>query len=243
MASFKASSDVADGPVLTLLNKRIRNLTKKLKRIAQLEDSIAQGNSLIKNKEQEEFLKSKTTIIAAIDELEKNWCLMYDMYADESDPSAILREEDLDMMAELGSLMTSRPVGSHAKLREKFSRMMGLDYLINDPDADVGAYFAYKSAVLQGLAPACELTGGDITDYKSSETNEDQSGPTKTCEYQAPLYEEEIDENELVWVPYWKDGRLSVRMEPRGPKDPSCQIIPALLFFQQVGRCGITCDY
>ncbi|KAI3778998.1 hypothetical protein L2E82_08407 [Cichorium intybus] len=208
---------------------------------------------------------------------ERNWCLMYDMYADESDPSAILREEDLDMMAELGSLMTSRPVGSHlphqkalqrcikhaklwlskseqqivpnsdisyAKLREKFSRMMGLDYLINDPDADVGAYFAYKSAVLQGLAPACELTlGGDITDDKSSETNEDQSGPTKTCEYQAPLYEEEIDENELVWVPYWKGGRFSVRMEPRGPKDPSCQIIPALLFFQQVGRCGITCDY
>lgn len=71
MASGTATSDVTDGPVLTLINKRIRNLRKKLNRIAQLEDSIAQGKSIIKNKEQEELLKSKPAIIAAVDELEK----------------------------------------------------------------------------------------------------------------------------------------------------------------------------
>ncbi|KAL7587092.1 hypothetical protein Lser_V15G36956 [Lactuca serriola] len=72
MASNKATSDVADGPVLAHINKRIRNLRKKLKRIAHLEDSIAQGKSIIKNKDQEKLLKSKPMIIAAVDELEKS---------------------------------------------------------------------------------------------------------------------------------------------------------------------------
>ncbi|KAI3818175.1 hypothetical protein L1987_11978 [Smallanthus sonchifolius] len=71
MASATAASDVTDGPVLTLINKRIRNLKKKLNRIAQLEESIAQGKSAIKNNEQEELLKSKPSIAAAVDELEK----------------------------------------------------------------------------------------------------------------------------------------------------------------------------
>ncbi|KAI3744543.1 hypothetical protein L1987_57626 [Smallanthus sonchifolius] len=71
MASVTADCDVSDGPVLTLIIKRIRNLRKKLNRISQLEESIAQGKSLIKNKEQEELLKSKPSILAAVDELEK----------------------------------------------------------------------------------------------------------------------------------------------------------------------------
>ncbi|KAI3708979.1 hypothetical protein L2E82_38622 [Cichorium intybus] len=65
------ASGTATGPVLTLINKRIRNLRKKLNRITQLEDSIARGRSIIKNKEQEELLKSKPAIIGAVDELEK----------------------------------------------------------------------------------------------------------------------------------------------------------------------------
>lgn len=72
MASDEAASNVADGPVVTHINKRIRNLKKKLKRIEQLEDSIAQGRSVIKNKEQEELLKSKPVIMAVVDELEKS---------------------------------------------------------------------------------------------------------------------------------------------------------------------------
>lgn len=72
MATATASSEITDGPVLTLINKRIRNLRKKLNRIAQLEQqSLSQGKSAIKNKEQEDLLKSKPSIIAAVDELEK----------------------------------------------------------------------------------------------------------------------------------------------------------------------------
>ncbi|KAF5443250.1 hypothetical protein F2P56_035822 [Juglans regia] len=63
------SSDALDGPVLSLLNKRLRALRKKLNRIHQMEDTIAQGKPI--NKEQEEVLRSKPAVSALIDELEK----------------------------------------------------------------------------------------------------------------------------------------------------------------------------
>nr|XP_043625141.1 keratin, type I cytoskeletal 10 [Erigeron canadensis] len=61
-----AVSEAADGPVLTVINKRIRNLRKKLNRITQIE-----SKSAVKNKEQEDLVKSKPSLLAAIDELEK----------------------------------------------------------------------------------------------------------------------------------------------------------------------------
>ncbi|OWM89581.1 hypothetical protein CDL15_Pgr024329 [Punica granatum] len=64
-----ASSDATDGPVLSLINKRIRTLRKKHNRILQMEESLAQGKSL--NKEQEEVLRSKPYVVASMDELEK----------------------------------------------------------------------------------------------------------------------------------------------------------------------------
>ncbi|XP_054825785.1 uncharacterized protein LOC129323205 isoform X2 [Prosopis cineraria] len=64
-----AASDITDGPVLSLINKRIRGLRKKYNRILQMEESISQGKSI--NKEQEEVLRSKPTVSALIDELEK----------------------------------------------------------------------------------------------------------------------------------------------------------------------------
>ncbi|XP_059446013.1 uncharacterized protein LOC132177631 [Corylus avellana] len=64
-----AASEVSEGPVLSLLNKRIRNLRKKFNRISQMEEAIAQGK-LIK-KEQEEVLRSKPAVTVLIDELEK----------------------------------------------------------------------------------------------------------------------------------------------------------------------------
>ncbi|THG06991.1 hypothetical protein TEA_022906 [Camellia sinensis var. sinensis] len=70
-AAGGASSDVTEGPVLSLINKRLRALRKKNNRILQLEDSIAQGKSI--HKEQEDFLRSKPSVSAAIDELEKLW--------------------------------------------------------------------------------------------------------------------------------------------------------------------------
>ncbi|KAL9390375.1 hypothetical protein Peur_018980 [Populus x canadensis] len=63
------TSEMADGPVLSLITKRLRALKKKHNRILQMEESIAQGKPI--NKEQEDFLRSKPSVSAAIDELEK----------------------------------------------------------------------------------------------------------------------------------------------------------------------------
>ncbi|GER51511.1 glycine-rich protein [Striga asiatica] len=70
-APAPSSSETAatDGPALNLINKRLRALRKKLNRIAQMEESLSQGKIL--NKEQEETLRSKSSVLAGIDELEK----------------------------------------------------------------------------------------------------------------------------------------------------------------------------
>ncbi|KAK4402919.1 hypothetical protein Sango_1032600 [Sesamum angolense] len=68
--ALSSSSEVgSDGPVLNLINKRLRALRKKLNRISQMEESVSQGKTL--NKEQEETLRSKPSVLAGIDELEK----------------------------------------------------------------------------------------------------------------------------------------------------------------------------
>ncbi|KAI0503783.1 hypothetical protein KFK09_014726 [Dendrobium nobile] len=64
-----SESAAADGPVLSLMSKRLRALRKKYNRILHMEASIAQGKTL--NKEQEEVLRSKPGVIALIDEYEK----------------------------------------------------------------------------------------------------------------------------------------------------------------------------
>ncbi|GFP80046.1 hypothetical protein PHJA_000148000 [Phtheirospermum japonicum] len=68
-AASSCSEITTDGPVLNLINKRLRALRKKLNRISQMEDSRSQGKAL--NKEQEETLRSKSAVLAAVDELEK----------------------------------------------------------------------------------------------------------------------------------------------------------------------------
>lgn len=74
MAATSTSSDPAtttttDGPVLCVIAKRLRALRKKLNRISQMEDSLSQGKTL--NSEQLEVLRSKPSVLALIDELEK----------------------------------------------------------------------------------------------------------------------------------------------------------------------------
>lgn len=68
MASV-SGSEVSDGPVLSLIGKKLRALKKKYNRILQLEESLAQGKPL--NKEQEDLLKSKLSVSVLIDEYEK----------------------------------------------------------------------------------------------------------------------------------------------------------------------------
>ncbi|KAF8390285.1 hypothetical protein HHK36_024810 [Tetracentron sinense] len=64
-----ASSEATDGPVLSLMNKRLRSLRKKYNRIVQLEEGISQGKPI--KKEQEDILRSKPAILTLIDEYEK----------------------------------------------------------------------------------------------------------------------------------------------------------------------------
>uniref|UniRef100_A0A1J3E536 Glycine-rich protein n=1 Tax=Noccaea caerulescens TaxID=107243 RepID=A0A1J3E536_NOCCA len=64
-----ASSETSEGPVLALINKRLRALRKKHNRITQMEESISQGKTL--NKEQEEVLRSKPAVLVLIEELDK----------------------------------------------------------------------------------------------------------------------------------------------------------------------------
>ncbi|CAN8304293.1 unnamed protein product [Cochlearia groenlandica] len=64
-----ASSDSSEGPVMALINKRLRALRKKHIRITNMEESISQGKTL--HKEQEEVLRSKQSVVVLIEELEK----------------------------------------------------------------------------------------------------------------------------------------------------------------------------
>ncbi|ESQ34350.1 hypothetical protein EUTSA_v10007745mg [Eutrema salsugineum] len=68
-ATATASSDAGEGPVMALINKRLRALRKKYNRITQMEESISQGKTL--NKEQQEVLRSKPAVVVLIEELEK----------------------------------------------------------------------------------------------------------------------------------------------------------------------------
>ncbi|XP_074274520.1 uncharacterized protein LOC141598686 [Silene latifolia] len=64
-----ATSTTSEGPVLTVLTKRIRALRKKLNRILQMEQSVSQGKPL--NPEQLDVLRSKPALLTLLDELEK----------------------------------------------------------------------------------------------------------------------------------------------------------------------------
>ncbi|GLJ44986.1 hypothetical protein SUGI_0946950 [Cryptomeria japonica] len=60
---------VKDGPVMGMLNKRLRALKKKYNRILQIEESRNQGKAI--NKEQEDVLKAKVSVALLIEEYEK----------------------------------------------------------------------------------------------------------------------------------------------------------------------------
>lgn len=71
---------------MSFISKRLRTLRKKLNRITQMEESLSQGKTL--NKEQEEVFKSKPSVVAAIEELEKL-----------RDPLSVAVEEEIRLAA------------------------------------------------------------------------------------------------------------------------------------------------
>lgn len=68
-AAAAAASEANDGPVLSVVTKRLRALRKKQNRISQMEESVAAGKTL--NQEQKEVLRSKPIVAAVIEELER----------------------------------------------------------------------------------------------------------------------------------------------------------------------------
>ncbi|KAK6922076.1 hypothetical protein RJ641_012583 [Dillenia turbinata] len=87
-----AASELAEGPAMSLISKKLRALRKRHNRILQMEESLSQGKSL--NKEQEEVLRSKSSVLTLIEELEK---LRFPLSAAISDEinAAIQRQNDM----------------------------------------------------------------------------------------------------------------------------------------------------
>ncbi|KAK6931174.1 hypothetical protein RJ641_002967 [Dillenia turbinata] len=87
-----AASELPEGPVMSLLSKKLRALRKKHNRILQMEESLSQGKSL--NKEQEEVLRSKSSVLTLIEELEKLRSPLSAAVSDEIN-AAIQRQNDI----------------------------------------------------------------------------------------------------------------------------------------------------
>lgn len=66
---FASSLACKEGPVLSVISKRLRSLKKKYNKILQIEESKAQGKII--NREQEEVLKTKIAVAVLMDEYEK----------------------------------------------------------------------------------------------------------------------------------------------------------------------------
>ncbi|MCL7040458.1 hypothetical protein MKW94_023707 [Papaver nudicaule] len=97
-------SEVNDGPVLNLMNKRLRALRKKYNRIIQMEEALSQGKTL--NKEQEEVLRSKPGVVILIDEYEKL-----------RQPLSVAVQEEINQTQEVcaGDLVKVISLGSYVK--------------------------------------------------------------------------------------------------------------------------------
>ncbi|KVH97764.1 hypothetical protein Ccrd_000123 [Cynara cardunculus var. scolymus] len=119
MASATAASDVTDGPVLTLINKRILdgdNVGKTLENeqketvlpVAFVEDllSLIYFGTMFDVKSQSDFNSIMLTRTH-----ERNCCLTYD-YVTDDEAAVMLGERDLDLISMMGSLLISRPVDS-----------------------------------------------------------------------------------------------------------------------------------
>ncbi|KAL8111926.1 hypothetical protein AgCh_019575 [Apium graveolens] len=165
-----AGSDVSDGPVLSLINKRLRALRKKINRITQMEDSISQGKTL--NKEQEEVFRTKPSVISAIDELEKL-----------KQPLAIAVSEEIDLAIKIK--------------REKESDDSAIKINGGEKVSDEGGKSGDDSSIIEKLLEL--LYFGGMFDVRS-EVDFTRSVLTKTHERNCCLSYDYVsdDESELL---------------------------------------------
>ncbi|KAK1313031.1 hypothetical protein QJS10_CPA06g00636 [Acorus calamus] len=102
-----AAISATEGPVMNLMNKRLRNLRKKYNRIVQMEESASQGKPL--NKEQEEVLRSKPAVAALIDEYERLRSPLSSALQEELSLHTASTAEDLLKLLYFGSLFDVKP--------------------------------------------------------------------------------------------------------------------------------------
>lgn len=171
MAATSTSSDLisGEGPVLTVITKRIRALRKKLNRIIQMEDSLSNGKTL--NNEQLLVLRSKPSLLVLIDELEKLRAPLSSAVADElslvkSSPenlpekspessSPVAGIEDLLKLMYFGSLFDVKPQSEFTSLMLTRTHERGCcltyDYVTDDATDLLGERDLDLISALQGL--------------------------------------------------------------------------------------------
>ncbi|XP_050236094.1 uncharacterized protein LOC126686106 [Mercurialis annua] len=121
MAATSSSAEAAtaaEGPVLSLINKRIRALRKKYNRILQMEESISQGKPI--NKEQEDVLRSKPYLIASMEELEKL-----------KQPLSVAVSEEIDLTIQRNKLNEPNSNGNSEINRNGSSNGVVIEDLLN----------------------------------------------------------------------------------------------------------------
>lgn len=80
-AEAPAQTEALEGPVLTVLSKRLRACRKKLRKVEEVETAIAQGKEIVD--EQKAVVATKPGLCAVIDELEKLTTLVSQALVDE----------------------------------------------------------------------------------------------------------------------------------------------------------------
>lgn len=114
-AAVAAASEPAkpEGPVLTVISKRLRAFRKKLNEITDLEEKQREGKELID--QQLEKLKNKATVNITIDELEKVTALLADAVKEEV---ALARQQALDEAEVVTKKETERADAAEAAVAE-----------------------------------------------------------------------------------------------------------------------------
>ncbi|XP_062214941.1 uncharacterized protein LOC133915695 [Phragmites australis] len=178
-AAAAAAAEATDGPVLSVVSKRLRALRKKYNRIMQMEESLAAGKTL--NREQEEVLRSKPVVVALIDELERLRAPLASALAEElssrpapapavSSSDSDLSIQDLLALVYFGSLFDVKPQSEFmatmvARTHER-SCCITYDYVTDDAadllvETDLDAVSALAALAASRPAAAAGVSHSD----------------------------------------------------------------------------------
>lgn len=178
-----------DGPVLIMMNKRLRALKKKYNRILQIEEGKSQGKSI--NKEQEEVLKTKIAVAALIDEYEKlrvplAMAVKAELVEREKElMAATLRREDEEESAAEEKEVEVHEV-SRKEVREVSPQEVRKDLEGEAPAECNGAWSAGEGETA-GFEPA-HAKDDDLTEEEATEAFDDSSSEMPIADLLKLLY-------------------------------------------------------